>query len=124
MPWWATVYVIVLIMGAAASIVYDLTLRERWWYVLCKLLSACMLVALISAYWHPNLADILGMFAMPMLAAAFAWDIATIPTECRKALSLHEFGPDDDRWVKPAAVAAVILVMGPGYVIAALVCIR
>ena len=120
MPWWALIYLFVLIALCLGGIVDDVQERAPWWHFLGSGLSILASILGMVAYWHIGLAHRFGIFlAIPVLLAV-TWDLYSMAKDLRTRARDPELSLAEDRVLVSLAAAAVVLISGPAYFLGAL----
>jgi hypothetical protein len=75
MPFWATLYMALVVCVFVAASIYQARSGESRTYIACDALATVGLGLLVLAYWHAPTAAWLGRGALPLLVLVLGWEV-------------------------------------------------
>ena len=124
MPFWVTLYIAFMVISLPVGVYMLWRLEQDWLHPFGGLLSTCLSIAFVFAYWMPSAVPFNTNSTILMYLFVLFWDLYTllrVRTKLPEYLNLSEdseFQPDSGTWLLG------ILLMAPAYYFGALVCLR
>lgn len=115
MPWWAAAYTIALAGLSASGLIDDLRDGRSRSYLATGTLSAACSLAMVFAYWQEPLAAALGLWILPMLAYAIAWDTWSTALDLRSIDRDPDLSEDERGLYGRFGVIFSAAVLAPAY---------
>jgi hypothetical protein len=75
MPFWAILYMAIVVCVAVGASIYDARSGESPTYIACDVLAAVGLVLMVLAYWHGPTALWLGRGTLPLVLLVLGWEV-------------------------------------------------
>lgn len=118
MPWWAYLYLALLLLATIGGISDDMRRPYKEFFISCELVSAVFVVFFMTAYFHASVAAMLGASIFVMFALGMVYEFIS----AHRTLSEHDRNPDPELTPREAVVLKNLgLILGnlfivPGYV--------
>jgi hypothetical protein len=114
MPFWALVYLGLVVVLASGSLTLQVRLGKPLGYLVGELVSVASLVYVFLSYWSIPLASLLGAWLIAPLAYSICWEAFTINIELKDAWNA-ELNEEDNVRLQHWGLAFGFLLVAPGW---------